>query len=182
MTLESWMAHYFTLIFIAQIGLQDPQFGLETVKYFNLTQNYFLNSILCVIECSCHDSSTELTLDIFYSLFPWNEEHNEIFELSFHLSKKLLNRVIKKMLFNAKKSLSKTTADDDKLYLSVKTSSQPAGRLNQGHKIQTVLVCKQGKHCVSSGLKLSDFRYFMCGYRKYLSQGRSLGIPRSKGV
>lgn len=44
-------------------------------------------------------NSPELTLNIFYSLFPWNEENNEIFKLSFHLPKQLLNRVTKKILF-----------------------------------------------------------------------------------
>jgi len=60
-------------------------------------------SSLCVVGCSYYGSIPELTLDVFYPLFPRNEEHNEIFELSFHLPKKLLNRIIKKKVFGEKK-------------------------------------------------------------------------------
>ena len=64
-------------------------------KYFkvDLELHFFYFISLCVVGCTCYGSIPELTLDVFYPLFPWNEEHNEIFELPFHLPEKLFNRV-----------------------------------------------------------------------------------------
>ena len=43
---------------------------------------------------------SRLTLDIFYSLFPRNEKHYEVLELSFQLSKKLFNKMTKQLKFS----------------------------------------------------------------------------------
>ena len=41
-----------------------------------------------------------LTLDIFYSLFPRDEKHYEVLELSFQLPKKLFNKMTKQLKFS----------------------------------------------------------------------------------
>lgn len=79
---------------------------VELANILKLTQTYVL---FCFISLCRYGLIPELTLDVFYPFFPWNEEHNEIFELSFHLPKKLLNKVIKKILFDERKSPQKST-------------------------------------------------------------------------
>lgn len=61
----------------------------------------------------------ELTLNIFNPLFPWNEKHNEIFELSFHLPKKLLTNSKENTIHAVKKNKNKGNKNNSILVMTL---------------------------------------------------------------